>query len=835
MFALVEFDDSSLYLCKLKDVTTRDEKSVVRYKGSRYAVKVIEVNEQKSQNAGHESLAPISDTTDYGTTNSLTKCNDETHQLHVLNTNTVNELSIANSRRKSENEHMSNENKGLARDTAKAVQAVMNTEQKSQNAGHESLAPISDTTDYGTVNSLTKCNDETQQLHVLSTNPVNELAIANSRRKSENERMSNENEVLARDTAKGVQTVTNTEQKSQNAGHESLAPISDTTDYGTTNSLTECNDETHQLHVLSTNTEMNVSLSSTAEMLMAANDSIWDNDFLSNEYKTEELSAVASKNTTPPWGNASVTISAHERQAQTEHDTSENTLNNILKRPKILNNTAADDNRSEASPERQDDFSDESYVPDSDDESDEDNEMDNSLQDKTNTTNNTTANSCQSFDALNNSDALSKINVVGHSAPNDENMFVLAVETGLKKDYCLYCNTLQAKLSRHVIRKHRNEKDVKELLNYARGSKERKKMMAKIRKKGHFSFNTNPTLNTGERKVVRRSSARYGKKATDYATCPKCLGDYAKSNIRHHVSMQCSKRQDKRRDIILGSKQITGRIHKEASNILRQRVFPSLQEDEVVKSIRYDELVILFGNKLCQKYKDPHFYDMIRQKLRQLGRFLIGWDFVRKFHSGEQNVTEKDYYRSLVVCINNVKDWDGGRKLRGPPKKATHVQIIVGPDKGRWFVLSDKRGLKKLDFRLPRRRSPSLQALDDGGWRDGRRLFEVAPFFRRDVYDFPGLGGVRVSPLRPRDDAGRGLDYVWMDGGLGRSPCGSLGRPLDWAENLFNHQIVLAGKLAFFGWLLLALRIGDLSVAGRRLFFFKALMEVRPVPLLKLE
>ncbi|XP_043275397.1 uncharacterized protein [Venturia canescens] len=74
---------------------------------------------------------------------------------------------------------------------------------------------------------------------------------------------------------------------------------------------------------------------------------------------------------------------------------------------------------------------------------------------------------------------------------------------------------------------------------------------------------------------------------------------------------------------MINSKAKTGRIHHAASNVLRQRVFPTMKDDQVVRAIRYDHLIILFGNKLCQKYQDPHFYDMIRQKMRQLGRFLI--------------------------------------------------------------------------------------------------------------------------------------------------------------------------------------------------------------------
>lgn len=118
--------------------------------------------------------------------------------------------------------------------------------------------------------------------------------------------------------------------------------------------------------------------------------------------------------------------------------------------------------------------------------------------------------------------------------------------------------------------------------------------MAKIRRKGAFFFNTNRSVNTGERNVARRPNAKYLKRATDFATCPTCLGDYAKTTIRHHYRRCGKNNPGKRKSVMVGSRQVAGRIHAQASQILRHNVFPTLKDDEVVKVIRYDELIILF-------------------------------------------------------------------------------------------------------------------------------------------------------------------------------------------------------------------------------------------------
>lgn len=57
--------------------------------------------------------------------------------------------------------------------------------------------------------------------------------------------------------------------------------------------------------------------------------------------------------------------------------------------------------------------------------------------------------------------------------------------------------------------------------------------------------------------------------------------------------------------------------------MLRSRVFPILREDNIVRLIHYDELIIAFGNHQCEKYKTSEHNDvMIRQKIRRIGRLL---------------------------------------------------------------------------------------------------------------------------------------------------------------------------------------------------------------------
>ncbi|XP_066587650.1 uncharacterized protein [Prorops nasuta] len=202
-------------------------------------------------------------------------------------------------------------------------------------------------------------------------------------------------------------------------------------------------------------------------------------------------------------------------------------------------------------------------------------------------------------------------------------MFVRTVESGTKKDYCHYCNTEQAKLSRHLARKHSSVDEVKQFLLIPKNHPERKKLINQIRNDGQFYFNTNVNINTTELKTMRRPNAKYNKVANDFVLCPNCKGSYAKLSLRHHYRRCAKNKLSKSRNIMCNARRIAGRVHDKACIVLRNRVWPTMRDDTVTRAIRFDEMAIEFANKLCDKYQDPYFYDMIRQKLRQLGRFLI--------------------------------------------------------------------------------------------------------------------------------------------------------------------------------------------------------------------
>ena len=210
-------------------------------------------------------------------------------------------------------------------------------------------------------------------------------------------------------------------------------------------------------------------------------------------------------------------------------------------------------------------------------------------------------------------DISTSLNVSGTCARDDAEMFVLSTDASKKKHFCMYCHTFQAKISRHLERQHNKELEVQKFSNLPKGSAERRKVLETLRRRGDFYFNVDNTRNDGELLVERRSKKEFNKLPSDYVSCPQCKAFILKSTSRHHYRKCIGPKSKGTRVISVLGRAVIGRIHQEASKILRLRVFPVLQEDAIVRLIRYDELIIAFGNQQCEKYKASEHHDnMIR-------------------------------------------------------------------------------------------------------------------------------------------------------------------------------------------------------------------------------
>jgi len=236
---------------------------------------------------------------------------------------------------------------------------------------------------------------------------------------------------------------------------------------------------------------------------------------------------------------------------------------------------------------------------------------------------------------------------------------------------------ISTSFARHLETIHRNESDVKKFAILPRKHPERLQIIETIRKNGNFIFNTQAQLNTGQLIVSRRPNKKYDKDATDFTASVKCKGFFAKSTIRHHSRTCLNKQFKKQRNIMVMGRQITGRLHPKANETFRKIVFPVMNDDKVTRIVRYDELLITYANKMCEKYKAQHQHDMIRARLRLLGRFLLVLKNINTNIQDFQSLYHSRLYEDRISAINIIAGHDNDTQLYKTPAVASNLSTLI--------------------------------------------------------------------------------------------------------------------------------------------------------------
>jgi len=245
-----------------------------------------------------------------------------------------------------------------------------------------------------------------------------------------------------------------------------------------------------------------------------------------------------------------------------------------------------------------------------------------------------------------------------------------------KKHFCMYCKKLQTKFARHLELKHKEEADVKKFIFLPPGP-ERKSIIESIRKKGDFIHNTKPKYNTGILIVPRQKQRKSVNMAEDYVCCKFCKGFFSQRTIRLHVGKCDPTRKKGARNILSAGRRTAGFIHPSANTTLRRIVFPVMRDDIVVRCIKYDELIIKYGNKLCEKYTLSHQHDLIRAELRLLGRFKLELISIDSDIKDLKDVFQPRKFDAAIASLRKVAEWDEKIGWFTHPATAQHITTLV--------------------------------------------------------------------------------------------------------------------------------------------------------------
>lgn len=121
---------------------------------------------------------------------------------------------------------------------------------------------------------------------------------------------------------------------------------------------------------------------------------------------------------------------------------------------------------------------------------------------------------------------------------------------------------------------------------------------------------------------------------------------------------------------------MAARHHKNTSLALG-KVFEKLRNDITVRGIKFDWLLVIYGNKLSAKYTKLKSKDMIQNKLRLAGRLLIALKGIEPELTDFATLYHPKYYDSVVTAIRIVARVDTVRNEFIAPATASSAVTAI--------------------------------------------------------------------------------------------------------------------------------------------------------------
>lgn len=227
-----------------------------------------------------------------------------------------------------------------------------------------------------------------------------------------------------------------------------------------------------------------------------------------------------------------------------------------------------------------------------------------------------------------------------------------------KSNFCFYCETSVLNFSRHIVRNHPSETDVQKIILQPSGSKERKRLLDLLRKKGNF-LNSN---------IVRKPVQRL-RTEKDLLPCDNCLGFFsAKLLWRHRIKCTKLKSRNHRaaaQNVLIANLRIDTK--------LRETVFPRMRADEISLVAKKDPLICAYGARYIKVHREKHFINVASRKMRELSRFLIEIKKIEPTIKCLFDALKPQHFDILVAATRIVAKYDAEKDKFDSPTFAMNM------------------------------------------------------------------------------------------------------------------------------------------------------------------
>ncbi|MEQ2241604.1 hypothetical protein ILYODFUR_026990, partial [Ilyodon furcidens] len=227
------------------------------------------------------------------------------------------------------------------------------------------------------------------------------------------------------------------------------------------------------------------------------------------------------------------------------------------------------------------------------------------------------------------------------------------------QNFCFFCKKGHFKIARHFKTHEKEDPDIARALSFSPVSKKRKELLEQLRNRGNFMYN-NEILRKGRGSLKVKRVAKSDKCKYEY--CIHCKGMFLRKELWRHMR-RCSfnieeeeKGNGKKRILGLASILKSSSLGTVENDVLK--LLSRMHDDDITCVIRNDVCLLRFVESLYSKHgHDPSKHEYIRQKSRELGRFLQTLRKISSIHTLEEAM-RPEHFLKVVEAAKQTAGFD---------------------------------------------------------------------------------------------------------------------------------------------------------------------------------
>lgn len=170
----------------------------------------------------------------------------------------------------------------------------------------------------------------------------------------------------------------------------------------------------------------------------------------------------------------------------------------------------------------------------------------------------------------------------------------------VKVNYCLYCQNSFPKIARHLLSVHKDELDVKAVLDLPKRSSSRLEAVEIIRNRGNYLHNVE-VIDIGEGDIVFSRRTKNKDHSLEGASlCPHCMGLFQKDTVHRHAQRCPKKGTDLPKGLHtapIGAELLSLAL-KPDTEYFTKGILRFMKKDKLFDIVKKDSSIVLFGTGL---------------------------------------------------------------------------------------------------------------------------------------------------------------------------------------------------------------------------------------------